>query len=323
MRLASACYEKADLPSSVQRAIARVLDPAFPGALSHAEKAALAALLRRVDARTGVREFWVRCCNLAQSFDCVPRTITNWLNALEAKGFLVREQGRTRWGSFASLTVRLTDEAASLLGLSAEAQRVKPYDAERKIPSAGNIEVPEQSLSERHRDRTFVVESQGKPYRVPADCAPLLELGVSAPGVFALMGVASRNGKRLGDIVAARLEALRAATNPFALAKHLAADARDYRQLPEETLATPKRAEDGFGSLEQEALARAVEGLEGKLIPMKEAGEGFHAVVRGRDWVEVVQAVGQRTVVRGCLAGAALLQFWRSVIASAPSPHAA
>lgn len=222
-------YAGKDLPQLIQRAIARCMDPAFPVKLNAPERVALATLLRRVEAGDGAASFWVKRCNLAELFEKVERTVSNWLQALEDAGLIVKEQGRTRWGNFSCVTVCLTESATRLLGLHESSSPI------RKKTSAGHKEAFYQdSLYERHLAEaagTFPTERQSGRGGVPEDCRPLLEIGLSESAVFKLMRVCTEHKKRLGSIVTARLDAIRGSRNRFAYVRKLASDNIDYSAL--------------------------------------------------------------------------------------------
>lgn len=221
-------YEGSDFPARIERAVTRAMNPSLE--ITHSERVALATLILRAEAKDGTQDFWVRRINLADLFGRVERTVTNWLTALESKGFIRKEQGRTRWGNFSCLTVQLTTEASRYLGLYEDAPPVSP----RKKNSPGYIGSYQEQSLQRHLqdDENFSNEkpktSQDASAKVPEDCKPLLDLGISVPGVFKLMGEASKKGKRLGPIVATRLSSIAAATKKYAYLLSLARDGVDY-----------------------------------------------------------------------------------------------
>ncbi len=255
-------YEGADLPPRIQRSIARALDPRFPIELTPPERVALAALLRRVEARDGRSAFWVRRVNLGELFGRVERTVSNWLASLESKGLIQKEQGRTRWGNFSCVTLHLTELATSLLGLSPSA------DEQRKKSSAGHKEALPSSNElqsfQRHPQADLSTGQSSRKHGVPADCEPLLELGLRPSGVFKLMKIATARGKRLGDVVTARLKAIKAARRPFGLLQQLCSDDVDYRYVRQAEVQeeTTRAAVDERRSL----VKRARERLDGQFV---------------------------------------------------------
>lgn len=305
----TAPYQGQDLPLPIQRAIGRLMDPELPVALSAAERVALAVLLRRVEARNGTHEFWVRRCNLAATFDCVERTITNWLAALERKGLIVKEQGRTRWGNFKSLTLQLSDRAVALFGLDGRTQP-KLSTAKGNFFAGGHNKEDylEQSPSERHSASPDLLKADQVSSRVPADCAPLLSMGMTAPGVFKLMAKARKHGKRLGDVVNARHDQLAAARNPFALACALLADQTDYAAVAR--LEAAKRQDDQVQEAHRRELADAQERLIGAEVALDESHKAF---VR-RGYVEVAALCAGSWRLVGSLAGEGLSKFWAGVL---------
>lgn len=152
-------YAPLDLPPVIQRAIARLMDPAFPIELNAPELKAMATLLRRVDKTDGARQFWVRRVNLADLFGKCERTVTNWLNALEAAGMIVKEQGRSGWGRFQSAILQLTPRAIGLLGLDQPLKKLKTEDFNGFV----NPEEPlRKKTSPRLCDTGFEFQSSSK-----------------------------------------------------------------------------------------------------------------------------------------------------------------
>lgn len=197
-------YSGQDLPARIQRAIARVMDPAFPIEMTAAEKVAMCALLRRVEARDSGRAFWVLRANMAELFGRVTRTVTNWLNSLEQLGLIDREQKRTGWGKFSCVTLHLTETATNLLGL-ADSQPVKKISAGHKV-------LTDLQSYQRQPSGFNAVD---KLSRVPADCQALLKFGLRESAVFRLMKIASQAGKRLGTIIQSKIDEIAKASKPY------------------------------------------------------------------------------------------------------------
>lgn len=300
-------YQGHDLPMPIQRAIARLMDPALPVDLSASERMALAALLRRVEARDGAREFWVRRCNMAAMFDCVERTITNWLAALEHKGLIVKEQGRTRWGNFRSLTLHLTAKAISLLGLGDDALAQLSTAEGKKVSCGHKRDVyQEQSLAERHSAAPGSFQQEGRTARgqVPQDCEPLLSMGLTAPAVFRLMAIATQHGKRLGDVVQARRLQIEQSRNRFAFARKLASDQVDYAAVLQHE---QHRQESEAADRERRS---AVEDARSRLVGSVFELNPTHRAHVKNGYVEVMSLVAGAWRYVGALAGEGLLQFW-------------
>lgn len=308
MTTASYTYAGRDLPPRIQRAITRAMDPSFLTELNAAERVALAALLRRVEAVDGQRQFWVRRCNLAEIFGRVERTITNWLNALEEHGLIAKEQGRTRWGNFSCVTLHLTESAARGLGLATDSPPCEPIP---KNISPGHKEG--FTKEQPYQGHLALAGFSKKPVDklVPEDCSPLLKLGVSIPGVFKLMSLAKASGKRLGDVIQCRLDAISKSNQAFAYVSKLLRDGTDYaaiadvqREINAQTAETKKLKDN---------LKEVKRLLTGKWVKGKTPGKAVR--VQNSDDVPTVFDVtsSQPKYLQG-LVGAGLIGFWEDMV---------
>lgn len=305
-------FEGSDLPPLIQRAIARAMSPHLP--LTASERVALATLIARVEARDGLRAFWVRRLNFAELFGRVERTISGWLSSLEDKGWITKEQGRTRWGNFSCLTLHLTDQAAKYLGLTNGSDLSTAYRKKTSLRYQGRYQGLTHS-SRRHLARKDPPDVPAAPQArgVPADCAPLLELGLSHAAVFKLMGIATRHRKRLGDIVAARFDAIGKARHPYAFIASLARDPVDYASVHvREWRALDQDAEQREA---RGAIEAAKQVYQGAWVPR---GAGRWIFVRPHSVPEQYETSpgGPRYV--GALVGERLVEFWEWLAASRP-----
>ncbi len=190
-------------PQIIRDAIVRTMDPSLSIDLSVAERFCLATLLRRVEARDGQKHFWVRRMNFAAIVGRSDRTVTNWLNRLQALGLINREQPNT-WGGFQCLTVHLTELAVQVLGLD---QQFAPRKKIAGATNTGQFETKttgDQASWQNSQNNRDIPTSNPKPRSsVPPDLQFLCDVGLSRWGVFALMRRATERGLRLGDVVAA------------------------------------------------------------------------------------------------------------------------
>lgn len=359
-------YNQPDLPPVIQRAIARLMDPAFPVQINAPELKAMATLLRRVDKTDGTRQFWVKRVNLADMFGKCERTVTNWLNALEASGLIVKEQGRSGWGRFQSAILQLTPLAVQLLGLDQPLKKLTPGDFS---PFESDHRQLEKKTSPRLCDTAFEFQSSSKrqlaeklstdpkfgtgtqfrdaqdrwksdeeagssppgvempqptadqkqkhrvvPF-VPDDCLPLLEMKITPFGVYKLMKEARLAGKRLSDIVSARLDALKAARNSYSLLVHLIHDGLDYTTIAKwQNEAHAKATQD-----KQEEVFQKVTGkrwLPGQWLVVPEPGVELKACrhrvkVHKEGPLELYEWANGALSYKSIIAGADLYAFWR------------
>lgn len=298
------------------------MDPSLD--LKHAERVALAALIARVEARDGASAFWVRRANFAALFGRVERTISSWLTALEEKGWITREQGRARWGDFASLTVHLTQEATSYLGLARDSDLSTVY---RKKTSHA---IGDQGLKQSFGDTGPAARPYGQPAqdrgnegrtsqrfeaKVPADCALLLQIGLTPAAAFRAMGWATKAGKRLSDVLAVRGDAIRKARTPMAYLKALIASNVDYGSLSAERTATLTK------TAEEKAWCRALAAAQAEYADSVVEGKMPNTRLRiwGREgYVMLLVRDGERWRESGSVVGDALMKFWRRIIEERP-----
>lgn len=220
-----------DAPAPIQRATYLASRAHFPIALTDAERSLFLELIGRIDARDGQTEFWVRSENLAASIGKSLRTIGSLMASLVDKNLIEKEQARGRWGAFSSLTCKLTHRAVELLGLQvvipverSVATRKKTADALSGLPDSFT-----KTSMRRLKSRSDL----------PGELHCLFDAGISIPGIFKLMGMATRNRKRLGDVVAAHMQIISKARNPFAyVVKVLLSREQSY----EDTQATKESA---------------------------------------------------------------------------------
>jgi DNA-binding transcriptional ArsR family regulator len=135
---------------------------------------------------------------IAQRIGAAESTVYRHLAALNDAGLIERleQERKSRNGRYSVARVRLTQKGAALLGLSVD-----------------NLASPSPVLQAGHTLTEPTVSKDQPPVgpgTVPGDLAILATKGVSRAGIFALMGKASKHGKRLADIVAAKGEALQA-----------------------------------------------------------------------------------------------------------------
>lgn len=287
-------------PERIRDAIVRVTDPAFPIPLSPAVKLALTFLLRRVEVSNGMAEFWVKRMNFAQVVDRCDKTISNWLNELEATGLIVKEQTRTNWGAFRCLTVRLTALAVELLDLTG--LRVK-RGSTRKISS--HVQDTFIQSKETTYGPSANAEVTTKNTELPEDLRALVCDQLPKTAVFKLMGMATRAGTRLSHIVAVSMQNIQKADHRFAYLKKLINQKKDWNFIAEKLQSEVKAIVEEDNTLQ--LRRKAWEKLQGTTLPF---GSGY--VVVGQPF-EACQMYSKEFdgahKYKGVLAGAALLRL--------------
>lgn len=280
-------------PETIRDAIVRALDPEFPVALSPTGRWALSILLRRVEVRNGRADFWVKRINFSALVDRCDKTVTNWLNELERAGLIVREQSRSNWGAFRCLTVRLTELAISVLHLD----RPTPSPTPRKKTSHA-------LLDNQQSKETVEVFANAKRGQLPEDLVQL-EAFLPRTAVFALMGIASKSGTRLSDVVAACGENIAKARHKFAYIRKLLSVPKDFAAVA--TLAVAEKVAAEQEVAQKTKLQEVWESLTGYEVPSKGKVVRVGAYMQACEVYEYDQ--GGKRIYRGCLAGEPLTNF--------------
>lgn len=283
-------------PPTITRATMLVLSPDFPVALSPQLRWALSLLLRRVEARDGEKEFWVKRCNFAEMVGRCSKTITNWLNDLEDAGLLEREQSKTGWGEFRCLSARLTKRAVHLLALDVPI-------ATRKVSSHA-IDTREIQSKRDSGQRQNLIEKTQSTKPLPIDIQPIENLGLSRSMIFSLMGICKKHSVRLGDVIEVCLDQIKKATNPYAYIRGIVASGRDFAACVHRKRASQaKEVEKVQACSSIEAGWALVEG-----VTFEAAGKRLKAASRGP--IEVYDLKGNYLYL---LAGEPLLNLVKKI----------
>ncbi len=225
-----------DAPAPIQRATFKASRAHFPVALTDAERSLFLELIGRIDSN-GQEEFWVRSENLAAAIGKSLRTIGSLMANLVAKGLIEKEQRRGRWGSFSSLTCKLTSRAADLLGLTNQpGPRPPPMSIRKKTADA--ITVKPDNVSQTSKGVGYQ-KTKGK---LPLDLIGLFDAGISMPGIFKLMSIATKSGQKLGAVFEKNHDRVSKAKNPFAYLVRLLTSSNQTCEATEQSHAEVRNA---------------------------------------------------------------------------------
>lgn len=319
--------EDTHFPPRIERAIARLMSPAF--VMSLVLKGAMAALLYRVN-QNGQGNFWVKRENFGEIMGCTDRTIGNWLKGLEDMGLIQKVQLRKGRGRFSCCELELTPKAVRLLKLdrplvARNCAREKDfssrlYEPRNQHPSDGKPadEKSFDAQSYPQQDSFQRIQlNNGDHISIPHDCMPLVESGLKPTLVLSLMKKASQQGKKLGDIVCLRHDAIKKARTPYGFTKALIAANVDYgylrqyeaqKKIKSEVKAQIKKTvDDGRKALRDtwhEVLCKDASG--------DTVSNGFRAHVQsdGFIWLYRITAEGTPVFERLLMADEAK-EFWR------------
>lgn len=240
-----------DFPPAIQRALARISGRV--GGLANLRKgprALLAELVRCASSRRPNDPIRVRNLTLAMALECSERTIARLKAELEASGWLRRQQVITRRAGAQVSDIWLTDMAIDALGLAepdqTSAGKVGQEGARsclQRQPSVASAYVDSlQSSSKRqpaglseepsHREPapTSMPEA-GSNNGIPEDLKLLAHKGVSKPGIWRLMALATKAGTRLGQVVCVARNGIEKARHPYAYVLRLLRLGRDWGEL--------------------------------------------------------------------------------------------
>jgi DNA-binding transcriptional ArsR family regulator len=182
-----------NIPLRILRAIDAALHlPNLPRCL----RGTLAEIVRYVSQSNPLATVFAHKSRISDRLGASERTVFRHIAALQAAGLIERieQERKSRSGRFSVARVKLTQQGAALLGLAVD-----------------NLASPSATLSDRQSLTEPTVSKNQPPSgpgTVPADLTILAANGVSRAGIFALMGKATKHGKRLADICAAKGEAL-------------------------------------------------------------------------------------------------------------------
>lgn len=162
----------------------------------------LYGILAFASSRTPSKEIFPRRDTLrAESLLESDSSLYRGLAALEAKGYITREQRRlTRSGKFHVSPIILTQKALTLLGLTKVIHKERSSNMED-----GHIREHTKERKQSFQNTTDMSDCAEKTNTklqdgLPSDLAALKKQGITKAGICWLMGLATKHGKRLSDV---------------------------------------------------------------------------------------------------------------------------
>lgn len=232
----------ADLPPSIQRAIARVSTVASEivlAALDLRDRWVLIQLIRNVSLDDPYTPVTIRKSTLARQLGCSEATVYRSLAKLERAGWFARSQVKSRRTGFQVGCCVFSAEAIKWLGLAEPAQHRTARRSSVRDACCISVELRSQLSTKGQPAAAEALGKKGKAAiaadKVPSDVRWLVEAKRVSPfGVFALMREATKHGHRLSNVVAACRSAVEQATNAYAFVKRLVSQPRDFAYLAAE-----------------------------------------------------------------------------------------
>ncbi|WP_320533924.1 Replication protein O [Robbsia andropogonis] len=248
-------------------------------------RSVLAALARTVSADDPLAAIFARRELLIDRAMLSERTFFRALDDLEAAGLITRPEQRRykNAGLFGRAYLHLTEAAALTLGLiQAEMPLQQPVD----VHQTGKQVSPPANLADGaiYKEVNPQPNQERQPGALPQDLQRLLELGFGKYFIFKLMRIASKNGKRLSDVVEASWTHLKAASKPICYLQALLAKPIDFAHIARVNRAT-SQTED-LKSREQTAQRQLLDEVRGKTYSDAQGAivtfdaDGSHAAVR-------------------------------------------
>ena len=243
------------------------------GELDGQERALLVRIVRNVSTAAPAESVRIGNATLAAALRASERTVRRLKSALEAKGWITRRQVQSRRRGMQILDIWLTPHALSTLfgpddaGLDrrrsgmADALLDSPRSSRQPCgasmisspqadPAGSPAELtqtrsedspvalePSQDAAQQAVDRGAgpSVDPSPAAHSLPEDVRMLAEIGgVTVAGVRLLMGLATRTGTRLGDLLAAAGGAVLKARHPFGYARKLIDSGKDWSAIAQE-----------------------------------------------------------------------------------------
>lgn len=269
----------ADLPPSIQRAIARVATAtaeAAPAALDLRDCWVLIQLIRNISLDDPFAPVAIRKTTLARQIGCSQATVYRSLAKIEEAGWIARSQVKSRRTGFQVGCCVFSAEAVAWLGVGEPVRREAPRRSSVRDACSTSVELRSQLSTKGQPASAEGLVKEHKTTnaedRVPPDVRWLVgSKQVSALGVFALMREATKHGHRLSDVASAYRPAIERATDAFAFVKRLVSQPRDFAYVAAQQRERDARAE-----------RQARQAREDSQLAASLQGTWWHDVPRGR-----------------------------------------
>lgn len=290
--------------------------------ISRRARSALAAIALTVDVRRPLASVFAHRDYLADRAGLSERT---WYRAeqdlVDAGLIRVAEQVRkARGGRFGGAYIYLTREAARILRLvdSPVAQRATDISQEAVgAPSESqSFPSPSANVADPFTNKVYLspLSQKRQQGELPEDVQPLLSLGFHKYFIFKLMGQASHQfGKKLGHVVTACWDQLRAARRPIAYLRKLLTSSTDFGWLARQRIALQaQKAQAQEATLRDAAVLDAVKGKQfvdkagsrlfeiskdGAVLTVRDSANGTTRTASGR-WISDFRSALERGQVR-------------------------
>lgn len=272
----------ASLPIQVAHAIVRA--QTLP--VADAQVRLLSILIGFADRLDPTKEIFVRRDTLAGKVSKSVDTITRILGELEADGWISRSQARNGL-AFGSVLVRLSEKLLALVWGPAKSSENQQQTC-GQLPSSRPSEmttvnkVNQQSFTRDNlsENSSRQGEQKNQNQRQVASHLPddlkSLDGKLSMPAIWKLMGMASKKGKRLGDVVAATAKhwAKFSGRQLFAYLSKLVESDKDFGYI------VKREAQEKAVVAQKSALETKKELLNGKIFKSSATGQ-FYRVSKG------------------------------------------
>jgi len=184
--------KRKNLPNRILRAVDNAM---HLNGLQRNIKSTLAEICRYVSQSEPLKTIFPTKAHIAERTGASERTIYRHLDQLVKLQLieLIDQERKSRNGRFAVARIRLTHKAAVLLGFIEDSNYFFHSEPSDKVTTGHTLTEP--TISKNQPVQRF---KNG----LPEDLAVLLTRGLARPAVFRLMGMATKQNKRLSDILA-------------------------------------------------------------------------------------------------------------------------
>lgn len=189
-------------PWTICHAVAKVFDIAELMELSDSCRHVLVSLIKKVDQNHGRSPIYARRETIANEVGKSVETVYRALRELETKQYIeAREQQKDRYGKLTDSLIVFSKQLCDLLDLpsSPSVKSDRPYNQRSSLQY---LHKQSNEAVDKNKLKPKLPAQPAAKKGLPEDLAILVQQGLSQPAVFKLMGMATRAGKRLSEVVA-------------------------------------------------------------------------------------------------------------------------